>query len=437
MPKIKPMKKIILLSLLTLAVNAFAQNIKNGQRMSSYKMVTIQPAPFIVDSGYHYTWDQKKNAWTNAGIFRNIYNKQDSLTKSLYQTWDTSAKAFINDNLIMYTLDAKNERTAVLYQSWGAISKNWEDQAMITYYYDGLGNKTGIFVKSWNSKTKIWDNNSQTQMTYENKNLKTTAMQYWNTTSSSWDSSTKQTYTYDSRNNNITYQGQNWFNGNWVNYFLTKKTYDANNNIKNIGTQSWSVMNGQLEYFDTLGYSYNGSNMKVGLWIKSLDMNTKIWIDYLNETDTYDSNNNLKNLLTQRFNTHDWNNYYQESYSYDNKNFKKSKVFTEWSGFDSRIIEHDSTVYFTHATVTGTINLEANLKGTAYPNPSTGKLYLFNVNLPGKVEVYNLSGVQVYSSLQNEAMVSNEIDLTELNKGLYFVKIYKGSNVSYQKIVLE
>jgi hypothetical protein len=71
------------------------------------------------------------------------------------------------------------------------------------------------------------------------------------------------------------------------------------------------------------------------------------------------------------------------------------------------------------------------------PNPSTGKIV---INTKGRIyliEIYNLLGEKVYSDSEFIQQTSNEIDLSDSPKGIYFVKICEGEKTRFEKIVLQ
>jgi photosystem II stability/assembly factor-like uncharacterized protein len=72
-----------------------------------------------------------------------------------------------------------------------------------------------------------------------------------------------------------------------------------------------------------------------------------------------------------------------------------------------------------------------------FPNPSTGICYLNTDQKVTSIEVYNLSGASVY---QHKPLLNRntfQINLTNLPKGLYLVKISDAVNSTWRKLVLE
>ncbi len=69
---------------------------------------------------------------------------------------------------------------------------------------------------------------------------------------------------------------------------------------------------------------------------------------------------------------------------------------------------------------------------SVYPNPTTGNVIVSGKNIK-TIEIYNVIGENIYTI--NKQQKSNDIDLSNLQKGVYFVKIYSEENIYIEKIV--
>ncbi len=83
-------------------------------------------------------------------------------------------------------------------------------------------------------------------------------------------------------------------------------------------------------------------------------------------------------------------------------------------------------------------SISGNLK--VYPNPSNGKFTIEitgNKEQPTVIDIYNMFGEKVYSMPTVQMHSSYSMDLSELSKGIYFVRLV-GKEKSYtEKIVLQ
>ena len=69
-----------------------------------------------------------------------------------------------------------------------------------------------------------------------------------------------------------------------------------------------------------------------------------------------------------------------------------------------------------------------------FPNPSNGTFYIKNIAVPFDVAIYNTLGQKVVEKENNN---ENTFHLSNLNKGVYFVKVTKNNQSSTQKFVLQ
>jgi Domain of unknown function DUF11/Secretion system C-terminal sorting domain/MAM domain, meprin/A5/mu/N-terminal domain of BNR-repeat neuraminidase len=96
-------------------------------------------------------------------------------------------------------------------------------------------------------------------------------------------------------------------------------------------------------------------------------------------------------------------------------------------------------INFTVATSINEISQDLNIK--LYPNPTNGIVYLsldVNTISKGSIEVFNSTGSRVYSkNLHNKTESVNEINLSNLPKGMYFVKINTDNNSNTKKLIIK
>lgn len=94
-------------------------------------------------------------------------------------------------------------------------------------------------------------------------------------------------------------------------------------------------------------------------------------------------------------------------------------------------------VSFTYDALIGIDNLEANTGLHLYPNPSTGNIQIDNIkNEDFTVSIINPNGKLVKSFVLS-SLSSKNVDLSNLNKGLYIVK-FEGNNQTYtSKLTLQ
>lgn len=110
-------------------------------------------------------------------------------------------------------------------------------------------------------------------------------------------------------------------------------------------------------------------------------------------------------------------------------------LITSWPDIDL----FDSTIICSQTNSVNKIYINPSLF-TVYPNPSNGK---FTVKAEGlqqancKLTICDLLGKEIYTSFIKGQQSTADIDLSNFPKGLYFVKVYNGTNSYTQKIIIE
>ena len=77
---------------------------------------------------------------------------------------------------------------------------------------------------------------------------------------------------------------------------------------------------------------------------------------------------------------------------------------------------------------------ESNASFEVYPNPASNTLYIKGINATYRFALYNNMGQQV---INGQAEGLKQIDVNNLAKGVYFLRITNGAQVSVQKVVVE
>jgi len=101
-----------------------------------------------------------------------------------------------------------------------------------------------------------------------------------------------------------------------------------------------------------------------------------------------------------------------------------------WScGNNGKIIYRSGT--------TSVFDLQLTTNISIYPNPCTGKFSVNSNSDIKSIEIYDVFGKKVYATSKFNLQTSNEIDLSDFPKGIYFVKIYDELKNYTQKIVMQ
>jgi hypothetical protein len=81
---------------------------------------------------------------------------------------------------------------------------------------------------------------------------------------------------------------------------------------------------------------------------------------------------------------------------------------------------------------------DASVAFTAFPNPATDKITLqcLPTKRMDKIELINIHG-ELFQVKSSGNYAEKEVDVSWLQKGVYFIKITSGKDVVYKKIIKE
>lgn len=76
-------------------------------------------------------------------------------------------------------------------------------------------------------------------------------------------------------------------------------------------------------------------------------------------------------------------------------------------------------------------------KITVFPNPTSGKITIqfdAKFSFSFQIEIYSINGQKVFSTILQDSF--NKIDLSKLEKGMYFIRLTKENEIITKKIII-
>ncbi len=463
------MKKILIITILTLSLSIVAQNRSYVKEISSlpfFKTEVIKPqekAKYILDSrinsnnlkdritklsslvsmqdsSYTWSWDVNINSWSltpNGKVVNYAYDSNGNMIGITRSTWSNSM--WVNDFKYIHTFNASNYPTSQIVQYWNGT--NWENSNQTIYTYDSNNNLLNELVQNWSSN--VWVNGSLGTSTYNSNNSLTSYMdQNW--ISNQWENVDKQSYIYNTNNLCTNDLSQNWNGSAWENYFQDIFTYNTNNDEITSISQVWNVSSWENssqsnDTYDThhnrtlsVAQNWNGSSWSnSGKFIKTYDLSNNEtssitqnwdgtnWIDFNRSTSVYNVNNGLLNRLYQKWNGTNWINTSRPSNTFDATNFQQSSVSKVWNSAGTSIASGDSTFYY-YRVIASINNIdEAHLNFSLYPNPSNYSLSVLTNIKYKSLRIFNSFG-QIVSDVNEYQM---PIPIFALPNDVYLLQI--------------
>ncbi len=393
------------------------------------KKITIILLPLVALIGKIHAQQIQKNKLNFHNNIKNQMIQKRSLEKDLPEieihTWwnesiedwdkesDTATNKYSNNGLLM-------ERT--YNRSW---SKELEQ-----YAYDGSGRELSNFGLYYNSGTKSWDTSSLDLTIYDASGLPVKTIYYYGWSSGTWQDSNVNRYSNSiDGNGRITEQvTETW---DEVNGFLKEQkivfSYGKDNKINLLELHNWNDSLNAFELFiqyDSIvwhSYVENDAFLEKskptyvsGTW--NMDGNKSVIVINMN----YDAADNLiQQVMSMSEDGIDWIDDIGElnEYQYDSKGRCIEHLELDYVDSIDDYIPSKRTTFSSFYTAPNlAVNTVDNLN-LIYPNPAKNWIIVPETTL--NISVFNSQGQLVLSS---KTTINNQVDITELDSGIYFVQ---------------
>jgi len=474
------MKKIFSLLIFLILFTIFAK-AQSDAPLNSFKNETTL---ILEDSSYFYRWSDITNDWTFNTKYINEYDNE-GLLKIFYITYLINNTMIINRYENEY--DINKNCVLIMKYEWKSDINEWVKSYKHTYEYNASGKETLNTSFRWSSTNK-WINSYKTETEYDlNNNM--TARSNYSYKSNKWVGEYLQIYEYDN-NGNKTLEVHNTFDertNNWVGSFRFVYTFDNFNNLLSYAQYNWSTTTNNWDKCVKYVYEYDNNQNKIteydytgvnNIWelghkfVNEYDINIKtttfVYIlvnnEYILNGKTiynYNANNLLINETHYNGDGITWTQLQKTDYDYDiygNQIFEAACIWLNsyWVGNQKIVHEYDANknllleayytwlgsdwignfknVYYLSEHILGIQNQKLNdYEIKIYPNPTTNILYLNNLTEKSEIEIFDLNGKLVLKT-QND---NNQINVSDLNSGIYTIRIINKKGINTQKFVKE
>jgi len=425
----------------TYKVNGF-----NMRYLMSYKNGVCIVERLQMQNGSQWE-DTKKNSY--------VYDEQNNLIEHLTQIYGTNQWQNFRKFSCIY--NAHGNLTEELSEEWQVNINQWVKLSKYTYAYDAQNN---MIEKIFQRGSQL-ENAEKHQYTYNHQNNITEEItqRWWG----QWENETKGIYTYDTHGNKAEFMWQLWKNEQWVNDYNITYSYDVHNNMIEDLLQKFGI------YSRKISYSYderNNMTEEVWHWWNVCENIWKLNFKYLYSYDaqnniiareyhdelgpsmqdmcTYDTHNNLTEVLYKSMKNNQWENRSKINYSYDENNNSTAGLAQRWDSEKSIWIDCGSvsivSIYYNNMQSskrlsfypykfsasyikTGTVSVPENppIENVIklYPNPVSTILNIEtgNLNKTPEIKIYSVQGVLLMSKK------GNQIDVSSLQSGIYIVEV--------------
>jgi hypothetical protein len=235
--------------------------------------------------------------------------------------------------------------------------------------------------------------------------------------------------------NQLVKLNQTWVNNHWQNFSQTINNFDSNNNI--ISSTYNQCLGNTWFYSIQFKNTYDSLNNLTSYIEYCGTGSNPVLYPYLQGFITYNDDGKETERNIQKYIDSNWVKYIVEITNYDNIYSTICKSSKKWNDEASEIISGDSTCYYLNAENTSINRLEFPENSiSVYPNPNNGRFKLSCKSPINTVEMYNSLGIMFCSIKKFNRVSSLDFDVSNQNKGIWFIKVKSGGDIQTKKVIV-
>ena len=307
----------------------------------------------------------------------------------------------------------------------------------INYEYNSDNSILNFHRQSWDVDIEDWVNSIQLNFEYNIDGLRTSqTAQRW--TDGQWVNSSQFSYEYPADDVIITvFQSWNSTNMAWQEIRRSKNTttYDNNDNIIGILTEKWINEMWQNDYEKT--FEFNTDNQLTLRFEQEWDSQENEWRNYLREITTFNSSATFtqKTSIIEFWVETGWRKDRKTTSKYTEEESISFILRESWNEAWTLL---NRTFYYYDIT-TDVTELEVNpFNLSISPNPGNGlvNINFTELNTESAIKLFNTQGQLIYSKVINNSSNNLKLDLSHLPRGSYILQLNTDRQASTQKMLI-
>lgn len=348
-----------------------------------------------------FIWDELTSVWNQSRDDTYEYDSNDNLTEEVHNRWDED----INDWETFYKLVFEYDlyENVILYEMYRKEQSEqqyeWNDVEINTYTYDSNNFLTeNLFKKNWNNEISDWEFVMNTTFINNvNGNPIEELSLKWNFITEAWENYKFITEEYNVNNNILERIYMVWEEDSWLNYLKNNYTYTTGFRLSERINQYWDINNEEWKNDWREIRNYNEFDLIIERLSETWNPSDNSW--FTDNTAIYEYDTNL-NLI-----------------------YESSISFTGHGGYSNHYYsEHDISLN------TNDNNLQNSV--SIIPNPSSEFIAIKGLDNVEQILFYDIGGKLILNTNNHKA-----IDVSNFQKGLYFVKIASEDSIIVKKFI--
>ena len=348
----------------------------------------------------------------------------------------------------------------MLVEEWK--NNSWANSLKTTNTYDSNGKLIKLTSQGWNAPTSSWDNSVLISYTLNSDGtIKESLTQAWVADDNAWEDVNKSVYTYSASKKILTQTTQIWFGGTGIDFSKNIYTYNDKDSLSTLLTQTINPLTLQFVNSTQSTYTYNSDGTEnqsvVQIWNASNQ-----WVNSQRTTNTYNASKHVTLSLGEKWENDAWINDTRGSYTYNAKgsiteSMEESWLANLWVNSSKQMMSYNTSgeigqivsqawktdlalwenelriTYDYNTTAIDPVKL-AGKSSVVFPNPFEDQLTVVSGSFDEHgVEIFNSVGQLINSFKTNESVTN--LNLGELKKGVYFMKIKSSKNEQTIKLL--
>lgn len=384
-----------------------------------------------------------KFGWANNYVEEKTYDEKNRITQTTKGVWspDSTTYTYISKKLLSFNSTDSIETVLTYYFS---LSDNtWKEESKDVYVYESGKTSITSYFTDYNDSLKI---TNFRERLYNSSGKITSDIKYlWSAAADTLVGDTKYEFFYHPGDTQISGSVSYRFDINsnkWIPYEKYEyPEYDSFGNNTQVIKSTWDQPNSNWKYFSKMLYNYNEDNVLTFIGSYSWNESLGTWTGYQKYEYDFDNNGNKTGAANYNWNVprNDWKGTARTEYVYDydftvadlilpswitlNQVYNKPAeiLYFNWNANSENWVQSQiHTMYYSSVIIDNAPGY-AGSKTTLYPNPTTDRIYINNLDDFDFATLYNANGKPVFER-KLDAML-NEIDTQNLVNGLYFVRL--------------
>jgi hypothetical protein len=428
------------------STNSFFKKNKDEIKYDSLGRTILYENYFFNDSSGNW----KLTSRNSTGY--ETWGYQTSLER--YDNWNDALGKYGSASKSEYSFDILGNQTEAIQHIWDYDNQTFRIDTKRKYNYilNSNGEPSEKFDSIWNFNTNKFEIESKTEFIY-NPILNNSQYISYNYDGTNWTPGSKFEIFFD-LNNKVQLSLMSIFkDANWVLLHKNEYSYDVKGNNNSEMAFLWNSQSNEWEGNSKVNYAYDDNGNKTLISTYYWNLTQKLWVNQTKYEFSFESNGNLNTSILYYWdeNSNQWINSNKSKFSFNN-NYPYEDLICNYSNelfkhmltdFSSEKwvnntweIENRSNYYYSSDLINGIKELGI-ISSTIFPNPTSGLVTITNNQIFDKVQVFDLSGKLVHSQANINKLKQLELNLSDLNNGIYFVhtETEEGKN-SINKIVV-